>query len=249
MGGSPASFKEGLEHGNREVSPSSLRMLLKPMISPTKAVNNMEYSELGSTIEHTIVAIGSEERERQEERKAEAEVELQRTARRNNIRKKSLEEIFSATPIICRSKHHNKRVSRATRSSWENREPISCSTIRSGLQTEEWKGWAKGCIWMTARAWFFSSGGAGCCEGCSVLSILFINPPCRVLVGSVLAAVFPVAGDDFVWGGLVLLLSYTQLVDSLCLCQVGALSRGSQNEERMNLVNNRCFVQDLRWVF
>ncbi|GAB4861237.1 hypothetical protein Ancab_036397, partial [Ancistrocladus abbreviatus] len=68
------------------------------------------------------------------------------------------------------------------------------------------------------------------------------NPPCHVLVGSVLAAVYPVAGGGFVWGGLELLLSSTQFVVSLCFCQVGALISGSLYEERLNMVTTRCFV-------
>ncbi|GAB4852956.1 hypothetical protein Ancab_017150 [Ancistrocladus abbreviatus] len=85
MGRSPASFKEDSNHGVRESR------------------------ELSSTMKYLIVAAGSKERERQAEYGAEVVGEPQRTARGHNARKKSLEEIFSATPIICRSDWHHRK--------------------------------------------------------------------------------------------------------------------------------------------
>ncbi|GAB4837563.1 hypothetical protein Ancab_002414 [Ancistrocladus abbreviatus] len=75
MGQSPASFKEGSDQVDKEVTPSSQRMPLKPTISPTQAVNNMEYGELGSTTDHNIAAAGFIERDLQEECRAVVEVE------------------------------------------------------------------------------------------------------------------------------------------------------------------------------
>ncbi|GAB4857280.1 hypothetical protein Ancab_015188 [Ancistrocladus abbreviatus] len=109
-------------------------MPLKPTISPTQAVNNMKYGELGSTTDYNIAAAGFVERDIQEEHRVVPEVKQKRTERGHTITKKCLEEIFSTTPIICRSERHNKRVSRLTRSNWENREPTSSSAICSGVQ-------------------------------------------------------------------------------------------------------------------
>ncbi|GAB4859752.1 hypothetical protein Ancab_011230 [Ancistrocladus abbreviatus] len=137
MGRSPAGFKVGSDQVDREVTPSNQKMRLRPPNSPTPAANNIKYGELGPATEHNMAAVGFVERDLEEECRAIAEVEQNKTERGRTIRKKSLEEIFSATRIICRSERCDKRVSRMTRSSWDNREPTSSSAICSGTDLND----------------------------------------------------------------------------------------------------------------
>ncbi|GAB4843756.1 hypothetical protein Ancab_013721 [Ancistrocladus abbreviatus] len=117
LGLSPESFKEGSDHVDREVTPSSQRMPLKPTISPTKAVYNMKY-------------------------------------------------VSAMTPM---KKHLDKSAFTGMIIIYLNR-----------LLTEEWKGWAKVCTWMTSRAQLNSSGGAGFCV-CSVCHHVLLLPSSVVL--------------------------------------------------------------------
>ncbi|GAB4843264.1 hypothetical protein Ancab_013230 [Ancistrocladus abbreviatus] len=105
---------------------------LKPPNNLRPDVNSMQHGEMGPSSELNLATTGFAEKGLEGDRIVAIDEEQNRTWKGRSIRKKSLEEIFSATPIICRSERRTKRASRMRRNSWDNKEPTSSSTVWLG---------------------------------------------------------------------------------------------------------------------